>query len=56
MKKLIALLLALVMVLALAACGNSGSGTENSGSTAESGDKPAKVEKIRVYVPHLRQV
>ena len=39
------------MVLALAACGNSGSGTENSGSTAESGDKPAKVEKIRVYVP-----
>lgn len=51
MKKLIALLLALVMVLALAACGNSGSGTENSGSTAESGDKPAKVEKIRVYVP-----
>ena len=38
MKKFIALLLAL---------GSSGS----TGSTAESGDKPAQVEKIRVYVP-----
>ena len=53
MKKLIALLLALVMVLALAACGSSG--TSGSGTPAETasdaGDKPAKVEKIRIYVP-----
>jgi putative aldouronate transport system substrate-binding protein len=54
MKKLIALLLALAMVLALAACGNSGSTGEtgtSAGTSAESGDKPAQIEKIRIYVP-----
>ena len=50
MKKLIALLLALAMVLALAACGSSGSST-GAGTSAESSDKPAQIEKIRVYVP-----
>ena len=54
MKKFIALLLALVMVLALAACGNSGSTGEtgtSAGTAAEGGDKPAQIEKIRIYVP-----
>ncbi len=47
MKKLIALLLvAVMMVSLLAGCGKSGN-TE----TAPSGDKTAKVEKIRIYVP-----
>ena len=54
MKKLIALLLAAVMTVGLlAGCGSSG--TPSSGAPAETasdaGDKPAKVEKIRVYVP-----
>ena len=46
MKKLIALLLAaMMMVTLLAGCGNG------SANTASSGDKPAEIEKIKIYVP-----
>ena len=47
MKKIFALLLALSMVLALAACGNTQNGQENqqSGSNAQSGENQNQEEQ-----------